>query len=548
MIRLTGRVIASAVFFLGLWGCSFAPFDASGGSGTDVETRVQGSVVDSSGKPIAGASVLLRPSGYVFPVLYNPSGTSGERIDAITDISGNFRIDSVDSGSYVIEINNRCGFAAAVRFVTPDSGGIKDLGIATVVRTGVVFGTIPAELRAGKQWYIQVYGLERIATADFENGAYSFSDIPAGSYSLRLMTTSPDIEPIDSCNVAVPSGDTVVAPTYPLWEFSRKLTLNTTATGASLTSDIAAFPVLVRLKSDIIDFSQAAPDGSDLRFTKADGIPLHFEIEQWDVTNERAAIWVSMDTIYGNSNVQHIVMVWGNSKAAAQSNSVAVFDTANGFQGVWHLDQPAGGMIRDATGNGNSGTAAATTTVSGTIGMAQSFNGLSSVIQASGPANGTLNFPENGSYSVSAWVNAATVDSLYRGIVYKSNFQYGLQIRPENKWEFFTFVNGTGWEGSRTPVTTGSWHFVTGVRRGNLQYLFLDGTCVDSAKVVVASNLSRVSDSPLEIGHCPDGGLEPDRYFSGVIDEVRISRTANSADWIKLCYMNQKAEDALVHW
>jgi hypothetical protein len=68
MIRAMGTVIAAVVFSLGPWGCSFSPFNASGGSGADVETRVQGSVVDSSGKPVAGASVLLRPSGYVFPV------------------------------------------------------------------------------------------------------------------------------------------------------------------------------------------------------------------------------------------------------------------------------------------------------------------------------------------------------------------------------------------------------------------------------------------------------------------------------------------------
>jgi hypothetical protein len=29
---------------------------------------------------------------------------------------------------------------------------------------------------------------------------------------------------------------------------------------------------------------------------------------------------------------------------------------------------------------------------------------------------------------------------------------------------------------------------------------------------------------------------------------VRISNAASSADWIKLCYMNQKEQDALVKW
>jgi hypothetical protein len=35
-------------------------------------------------------------------------------------------------------------------------------------------------------------------------------------------------------------------------------------------------------------------------------------------------------------------------------------------------------------------------------------------------------------------------------------------------------------------------------------------------------------------------------YFKGMLDEVRISSGACSADWIRLCYMNQKSDDALV--
>ena len=210
--------------------------------------------------------------------------------------------------------------------------------------------------------------------------------------------------------------------------------------------------------------------------------------------------------------------------------------------------QPAGGIVPDATANGISGTAAATATVNGAVGMAQSFNGTSSLIQAAGTNSGMLNFPEIGNYSLSAWVNANALDSLYPGIVYKSNFEYGLQMRPKNEWEFFTYIDQTGWDVSRFPASAGSWHALTGVRSGTHQYLYVDGNCVDSSMATNTVQTSRVTDAPLQIGHCPDGGLDPDRYFSGVIDEVRISRVAISADWIKLCFMNQKDQDALVKW
>lgn len=40
----------------------------------------------------------------------------------------------------------------------------------------------------------------------------------------------------------------------------------------------------------------------------------------------------------------------------------------------------------------------------------------------------------------------------------------------------------------------------------------------------------------------------PGHYFNGKIDEVRISSVSLSAAWIKLCYMNQKTQDALIQW
>ena len=36
------------------------------------------------------------------------------------------------------------------------------------------------------------------------------------------------------------------------------------------------------------------------------------------------------------------------------------------------------------------------------------------------------------------------------------------------------------------------------------------------------------------------------RFFKGKIDEVCLASTARSADWIRLCYMNQNTEDRLV--
>jgi hypothetical protein len=547
MNRVSHAALVTMVLCMGLLRCSLVPL-SSGGSGADVETKVLGLAVDSEGKPVAGASVHLRSSGYVFPFLSPEPDSAGLSIDTVTDASGNFCFKAVDSGSYIVEINNQGGLAAAIRFTIASACTTANLGVDTLARTAVILGTIPAELRAGKTWFVQIYGLERIASANQASGAYSFSDIPAGRYSLRFRTPAPGVEPITVDSLTARPGDTVMAPTYPQWKYCRSFVLNTSPSGADVSGDVENFPVLVRLTSNNFDFTQAEADGRDLRFTQSGGVPIPYEIEQWDAANRQAAVWVSVDTVRGNNGKQYIVMHWGNPRAAAQSNSAAVFDTAAGFVGVWHLGRPSGGIVPDATANGIGGTATATATVNGVAGMAQSFDGASGFIQAAGPNGDLLNFPSNGNYSVSAWVNSNTADSLYHGIVYKSNFQYGLQIRPKNKWEFFTYIDQTGWDASYFPASAGTWHALTGVRRGSKQYLYVDGECVDSFAAVNTVKTSRAIDVPLQIGHCPDGGLDPDRYFNGIIDEVRISREANSADWIKLCFMNQKDQESLVQW
>jgi hypothetical protein len=524
-----------------LFRCTIAPL--AGGS-DNPDFIVMGSVVDSCGQGAPNAVVTI------FPALYNPvidTAPAAAMIDT-TGAGGVYRLAVKQKGAYTVQAVHLLQRTRLLVSGISVAGDTTRVAEAPLTPAGAVKVSLPPAGINGVTGYIYVPGTMLCTFLNNRIDSVVLDSVPAGTLPiLSYAATGTTGSTVLRYDVPVASGDTSVVRNTA-WKYCRRIILNTAKTGAGVNSDVANFPVLIRLGSDVFDFSQAMPGGADLRFSKRNNTLLAYEIEQWDETQRRAAVWVKADTVYGNDSLQSIMMYWGNPEAVARSNPAAVFDTAAGFAGVWHLGQTAGAPVSDATANGFNGTASATIAVSGAAGNAQWFDGTSSVIRVAEPATSKLNFPSNGSYTVSAWVNAASVDSLYRGIVYKSNFEYGLQIRPESTWEFFTFINGTGWEGSRTPVTVNSWHFIIGVRQGNKQYLYVDGVCVDSTKVVVASNLSRVYDSPLEIGHCPDGGLEPERYFFGAIDEVRIAGVANGADWITLCYMNQKEQDALVKW
>jgi hypothetical protein len=51
----------------------------------------------------------------------------------------------------------------------------------------------------------------------------------------------------------------------------------------------------------------------------------------------------------------------------------------------------------------------------------------------------------------------------------------------------------------------------------------------------------RTSNKSLQFGR--GWGID---YVNGVMDEIRIEGAVRSADWVKLCYMNQRNDDKLI--
>jgi hypothetical protein len=532
----------SAAVFLSFAGCSFQ--DLAGGSGGETGNPVVvGMLINPDGNPVGDAVVSALPEQY------DPmQGTTGTVIARdTTDVNGIYRLTLRGRGYYNVQAVSISSLAwALITHLSVQSdttyaptGILSNPGFIKVILPGSV------DVVNG---YVYIPGTT-IAKTLAGNGSFVVLDaVPAGVISAVFYSAMGESgSTAIRYNIRVWAGDTVTVMN-PSWKYAQQLRLNTTASGASVAENVYNFPILVRLTANNFNFSQAKANGDDIRFAKPDNTFLPYEIERWDADSNAAEIWVKTDTVHGSDSTQSLMMYWGNVNAADSSSGAAVFDTAAGFAGVWHLGQPIGAIVPDATANGINGTATSTVTVSGTIGAAQSFNGTSSQIQASASASDKVNFPDTGTYTVSAWVKANALDSLFHGIVYKSNFQYGLQMRPKNEWEFFTYIDKSRWEMSRSPASGNLWHALAGVRNGSKQYLYVDGICVDSSMVTAASNIARAYDQPLEIGHCPDGGNDPDRYFNGAIDEVRISKIVYGTDWIKLCYMNQKEQDALVKW
>jgi hypothetical protein len=375
-----------------------------------------------------------------------------------------------------------------------------------------------------------------------------------------VVSGQPGIVSKDLDSVIVNSNDTAFVGPLSLGGPSRAITINTMPSGAGVAENVVGFPALVRLVSPDFDFSQARRDGGDVRFYKSNNIPLPFQIERWDSASGRAEMWVLLDTVFGNNTSQTIRMTWGDLSAVSPVNASPVFDTAAGFQGVWHMSEQGADLCPDATAHHFDGTPSGMTPSSATIGAiggAQQFNGTSSFIRIGGTAQSALNFSENGMYTISAWVYADTLDFVPHMIAGKGHEQYYLKMMTNDSLKTLCYENveyhgRIGWQITEEPAAQKVWKYVVGVRDGISQRLYVDGAMVDSTPRIISGTIARNIDEDFSIGAylryitylTPEGYC----YFKGKIDEVRVCNVAYSKSWIQLCYMNQKAHDALIHF
>jgi hypothetical protein len=558
-VTLSGRIGIVLVCLLALR-CSQPPL--AGGTTDTGNARVSATVYRPDGTPASGASVVLRPAQYVNSLGGQLPKSTIDKNELLTNEVGDFTIDSIDTGDFFIEVNDRAALAVLFRFShtkeTPETLSLRD----TLRPYATVNGIVGTQNTAIGTWYVRVRGLERLSQVG-SDGHFSMSDLPAGTYDFNVSSTEPQTKPVVFDSVNALSGASVTLPLSG-WAFSKRLFLNTTTTGAAVTETVARFPVLIRLTKSNFDFGQAAGDGRDVRFAKQDNAPLPYEIERWDSAGGQAELWVKADTVYGANSTHFITMSWGNASAGPMTDGSGVFDTANGFAGVWHMGPASGTIARDATKHHFDGTLSDTAPVPapGAIGMAYDFDGVSNAILLKNTASSALNFPQNGFYSISAWIFADTLDftstdSTYTTdmtVVSKDNCQYALKTRSAD-WEFFEYASHSGWQGTITPAAKRSWQFVVAVRQGTKQYLYVDGKCmVDSVTWLQPRGDARTTVCDVAIGKMPgkwfptnafDG---PGHYFNGKIDEVRISNVSLSPGWIKLCYMNQQPQDELLKW
>jgi biopolymer transport protein ExbB len=303
------------------------------------------------------------------------------------------------------------------------------------------------------------------------------------------------------------------------WAHKKKLSIDTTASGVELKEGASQMPLLLRLHSGNFAFSEAAPDGADLRFFAADGkTPLRYHLETFDATNELAIVWVQIPKLAANTKTDSILMQWGNPKAVSASDPKGTYDATQVL--AFHFSDKGD---QDSTGNANHAKEfGVKLNTAGPIGNAAMFDGANRILL---PASPTLKMAGN-TFSYTAWVKPVND----RGTLFKQiDGKRSLSIEL-SKNILSVLVDGAALA-TTAALKPGVWQHVAVVAGAGKVGLYVDGANIGSSDFTLPELAGDVS-----IGE----------GFIGEMDEIGIASSTRSADYIKALSASQSAESLLV--
>ena len=304
------------------------------------------------------------------------------------------------------------------------------------------------------------------------------------------------------------------------WAHKKRLSFDTTASGSELKADVSQLPLLLRLHSGNFTFSEAKPDGTDLRFFAADGkTALSYHIENFDPDNELANVWVSVPKLSANSQADAIIVAWGNPKAPSAVSAKATYDATQLL--VQHFSQD----FKDATSNSNHGVSSGVKTApNGPVGESGIFDGNAKLAVEK---SATLKFPSGASLTLSTWVKPSGNDNanLIQIGEGKTSLTWGLA----NGVMFI--ASGKEQSKASAALSAGAWQHLAVVLDAGKADFYLNGSPIGGG-----SFSSSETSGNTTIGE----GLR------GELDELTVSGSARSLDYIKALYASQEADSLLM--
>jgi biopolymer transport protein ExbB len=325
------------------------------------------------------------------------------------------------------------------------------------------------------------------------------------------------------------------------WSYRREITLQ----ASSLSGSLSNVPLSVVLTTGNTDFSHFQSNGDDIRFIDSDlSTELDFEIESFSASGP-AVLWVRIPSL-PSTNSKKIYLYYGNSTAASTENPTAVWDSD--YYSLWHMSPTAalgsGDEIRDATTTGSHGTAqsmSAANIVTGQIGQGIQFNRASNQwIDLDDPDEGYFHDTFT-TKTISFWLSSNDTSNIQ--VVFETGgTTNGIYVGvSSNQIQFSTRDSSSQINVFASNNVSSQFNYFSAVFDNGTLLLYKNGVLANSAASGYAGGeVSSHSGEP-GVGYAPDtnaAGTSGNTYLDGILDEIRWSTTARSADWILAQYLS----------
>ena len=299
--------------------------------------------------------------------------------------------------------------------------------------------------------------------------------------------------------------------------YSHRKTINISNGGSSLSN----FPVYINVSY----LQDMRSDFKDLRFVNGScnenqDSELAYEIESY--TSENADVWVKIPNLF--SGETQICMYYGNSGAVDGQNKSAVWDDNYSF--VYHMKDYTSSQVSDSA-RSNTGIKSGTDAPNeseGMIGLAQLFDGVNDYIYS----QSNISVSSSTGWTASAWVYLNENPSSNQYILQQEGGAGRSWLYITSSNQLGSYIGGAGVLGGT--VNAGEWVYVTvtiGAGSGAAKTVYVNGVSVGSGSDTTETQLEQ-----FRIGtHKNSNG-----WLNGSIDDVRLSNTSRSLNWINMSY------------
>ena len=312
-----------------------------------------------------------------------------------------------------------------------------------------------------------------------------------------------------------------------------------TIPNTNVDADLANFSVYVPIVNDtgLMDGCQA--DLDDIIFTTTNDADLYFELlPGYNQSTGNADYYVLVNPVDHDANT--VIYCYYENPSATKSSyndPTKVFDTANGWVAVCHLEE-ASGTIYDATSNSVDSDATTGTPdyrQAGKVGYGIQYSDIE-----------YHTFTDGWVEALTATVTSYTFELWYKQTGTCSNYRYWLDAQTAGKiglkrhsssTSFAVSENGEAYDATiTTNIFDGAFHhlaFVSLAKIGETngqRQAYIDGL-PEGDSIIRYSTSFDVTGEDI---YLPDNAGDID----GILDEVRISNTNRSAAWIKFGFYN----------